>query len=642
MTPEPLALPETEAAESWVKERTSATLTHVRELAEKLRTAPPSEAIEVLKAWDELSLELGSLGGLAGLLANVHPVEAVRTACEDTEVDVDRLRTELNQDQALYRVFAELPTDQTDALDPLAKRLLEKTLQDFTRAGVDRDDATRARLTEINERLTELNLEFSRVTRDDVRITLATPEQLDGMPADWLEAHPVNDKGLVEITTDYPDALPARMFVKDPAIRRAVTVAGLERGWPHNEAVLKEMFALRHELANLVGYDDWPAFDAAVKMIGEGPAIPEFIDKIAGASEGRMKRDLEVLLDRYDRDVPGASSVSAADVLYYEELVRQEKYDVDSQVVRTFFDFAKVHQGLLDVTGRLFGLRYEPVSDVVTWHEDVSVFDVYPQDGDEHLGRIHLDLHPREGKYKHAAQFDLATGVKGRQLPEGVLVCNFSRGLMEHDHVVTLFHEFGHLIHHVLGGQGEWARFSGVATEWDFVEAPSQMLEEWAWDADVLQTFATNAAGEPIPADLVARMRAADDFGKGYHARQQMFYAAISYWFHKEQPDDLTKRLEELQAAYSPYPYLEGTHFFANFGHLGGYSSAYYTYMWSLVIAKDLFSAFDRDDLFEPEVAGRYRDLVLARGGEKDAADLVADFLGRPYSFDAYAAWLVS
>jgi thimet oligopeptidase len=643
--PAPLALPETDAAEAWTKERTSATLTHVRELAEQLRTAPPSRAIEVLKAWDQLSLELGSLGGLAGLLANVHPVEAVRTACEDTEIEVDRLRTELTQDQALYRVFADLPDDQTAALDPLAARLLEKTLQDFTRAGVDRDDATRARLTEINERLTELNLEFSRVTRDDVRITLAAPEQLDGMPADWLEEHPVDDQGLVEITTDYPDALPVRMFVKDPAIRRAVTVAGLERGWPHNDAVLKEMFALRHELADLVGYEDWPAFDAAVKMIGEGPAIPEFIDKIAGAAEGRMKRDLEVLLDRYDRDAGpggGASAVSAADVLYYEELVRQEKYDVDSQVVRTFFDFAKVHQGLLDVTGRLFGLRYEPVSDVVTWHEDVSVFDVYPAVDGQRLGRIYLDLHPREGKYKHAAQFDLAPGVKGRQLPEGVLVCNFSRGLMEHDHVVTLFHEFGHLIHHVLGGQGEWARFSGVATEWDFVEAPSQMLEEWAWDADVLQTFATNKDGEPIPADLVARMRAADDFGKGYHARQQMFYAAISYWFHKEQPEDLTKRLQELQAAYSPYPYLDGTHFFANFGHLGGYSSGYYTYMWSLVIAKDLFSAFDRENLFDPEVAGRYRDLVLARGGEKDAAALVADFLGRPYSFDAYAAWLVS
>ena len=211
---------------------------------------------------------------------------------------------------------------------------------------------------------------------------------------------------------------------------------------------------------------------------------------------------------------------------------------------------------------------------------------------------------------------------------------------MEHDHVVTLFHEFGHLVHHVLGGHVGWTRFAGVATEWDFVEAPSQMLEEWAWDADVLQTFATNAEGEPIPADLVDRMRAADDFGKGLQARQQMFYAAVSYWFHTERPADLTARQVELQERYSPYRYLDGTHFFANFGHLGGYSSAYYTYMWSLVIAKDLFSAFDPDDLFDVSVAGRYRDSILAQGGTKDAADLVADFLGRPYTFDAYAAWL--
>ena len=141
------------------------------------------------------------------------------------------------------------------------------------------------------------------------------------------------------------------------------------------------------------------------------------------------------------------------------------------------------------------------------------------------------------------------------------------------------------------------------------------MLEEWAWDADVLRTFATNAAGEPIPADLVERMRAADDFGKGYHARTQMFYAAMSYWFHTDRPADLTAAMRELQARYSPFAYIDGTHMFASFGHLSGYSSAYYTYMWSLVIAKDLFSAFDPDDLFAPDVAGRYRDRVLAPGG---------------------------
>jgi thimet oligopeptidase len=297
-----------------------------------------------------------------------------------------------------------------------------------------------------------------------------------------------------------------------------------------------------------------------------------------------------------------------------------------------------VRAGLLDVTGRLFGIEYVEVPDTPAWHEDVTSYDVL-RDG-ERLGRIHLDLHPRTGKYGHAAQFDLVPGIKDRQLAEGVLVCNFSRSLMEHDHVVTLFHEFGHLVHNVLAGGHEWTRFSGVATEWDFVEAPSQMLEHWAWDADVLQSFATNAEGEPIPRELVEKMRAAHDFGKGLYARTQMFYAALSYRLHQDVPDDLTATVRELQAKYDVFAYVPDTHFHTSFGHLEGYGSGYYTYMWSLVIAKDLFSAFDEHDMFDTEVSYRYRDAILAAGGSKDAADLVADFLGRPYGFDAFEAWL--
>jgi thimet oligopeptidase len=404
--------------------------------------------------------------------------------------------------------------------------------------------------------------------------------------------------------------------------------------------VLAEILAARHDLATLVGYPDWPSYDADVKMIKLGSAIPAFIDRIAMAAAGPMERDLGQVLDRARQDRPGLTALTSADLGYYQELVRKESLDVDAQEVRTYFDFPAVRDGLLEVTGRLFGLRYEPV-ETSTWHADVDSYDVFDgPDGSALLGRIHLDLHPREGKYKHAAQFTLAPGVAGRQLPEGVLVCNFSRGLMEHDHVTTLFHEFGHLLHHLLAGHGEWARFAGVSTEWDFVEAPSQMLEEWAWDHSVLATFARNGAGEPIPAALVERMRAAEDFGKGIQARQQMFYAAVSYCFHAERPSDLTARMVELQEAYAPTVWMEDTHFFASFGHLGGYSSAYYTYMWSLVIAKDLFAAFSAEDLFEPEVARAYRDKVLAPGGSKDAADLVADFLGRPFTFDAYAEWL--
>jgi thimet oligopeptidase len=179
-----------------------------------------------------------------------------------------------------------------------------------------------------------------------------------------------------------------------------------------------------------------------------------------------------------------------------------------------------------------------------------------------------------------------------------------------------------------------------VATEWDFVEAPSQLLEEWAWDASVLRTFAVDADGAPIPADLVERMRAAKEFGKGYQARTQMFYAALAYRLHLDRPRDRTALVRDLQARYDAFDYLPDTHFHTSFGHLDGYGSAYYTYMWSLVIAKDLFSAFDPGDLFAAEVAGRYRDEVLAPGGSADAAELVANFLGRPYSFDAFGAWL--
>jgi thimet oligopeptidase len=634
---QPLDLPTADSMGAWLTERGARELDTARRLAEQLRTAPPATTTEALTLWNAVETAIGNVASPASLLSSVHPDPETREVAENLLVEVQRLSTNLSLDPELYAALAGL---STDGLDPIATRYLERSLRDFTRSGVDRPAEDRARVVELTELLTTLGIEFSRIQRDDVRSIRVAPERLAGLPADWLEAHPVDEDGLVTVTTDYPDAFPVRTFATDRAVRLELVTTMQNKGYPTTEPVLSELFARRHELATLLGYADWPSYDAEVKMIGAGSAIPEFIERISAAAEGPMRRDLAVLLDRLRVDHPEADVVTGADTAFYSEVVRREQYDVDATLVRTYFDFTKVRAGLLDVTGRLFGLTYVPVGtdQATSWHEDVTVFDV-ERDGDL-IGRLRLDLHSREGKYKHAAQFTLVDGLAGQQLPEGVLVCNFPRGLMEHDDVVTLFHEFGHLLHHIVGGHSEWTRFSGVATEWDFVEAPSQMLEEWAWDARVLATFATNAAGEPIPADLVERMRAGEEFGTGIQARQQMFYAAVSYWFHAEIGIDHTARMAELQAQYAPTPWIEGTHFFADFGHLGGYSSAYYTYMWSLVIAKDLFSAFDGADLFDAEVAGRYRDRILARGGESGAADLVADFLGRPFSFDAYAAWL--
>jgi thimet oligopeptidase len=306
-----------------------------------------------------------------------------------------------------------------------------------------------------------------------------------------------------------------------------------------------------------------------------------------------------------------------------------------------------VKQGVLDVTARLFGIAYRPVpaAEAPSWHPEVESWDVV--EGERLLGRIHLDMHPRPGKYKHYAQFTLANGQAGRRLPEGVLVCNFPRpgaepALLEHGDVRTFFHEFGHLLHHVLGGHTRWSAHAGVATEWDFVEAPSQLLEEWVWDPAVLAGFAREVtSGAPIPPELVARMKAADQYGKGLQVRQQMFYAALSLELHRRDPATLEpgRVAAELRERYTPFRHVEGTFMHLSFGHLDGYSALYYTYMWSLVIAKDLFTAFRREGLFGP-AALRYRRTVLEPGGSRPAADLVRDFLGREPGFEAFAAWL--
>jgi len=619
----------------FVKGRAEAGLARAREVVAELKSGTGRTPAETVALLNEGDIALANASSFTSLLAEVHPDGGIRTACEDYLTQAAILGAERGQDTELYAVLAAVEATE---LDEQQRRLLERSLRDFRRSGVDKDQATRDRLKAIVERTTAISQDFSRNIRDDVRTIKVTPEQLDGLPQDFIDAHPVDADGLVTLTTDYPDVIPFRTFARDADARRRLHVEFLNRAWPANDALLQELLALRTEQAALLGYAGWPDFDAEVKMIGKGQAIIEFIDKITDLATESSDRDVAVLLARAQQDRPDLTALTAADSAYYSELIRRENFEVDAQLVRTYFDFGRVRAGLLDVTGKLFGLEYREVADAPRWHQDVTAYDVVV--GGSVIGRIYLDLHPREGKYKHAAQFDIVSGVSGTQLPEGALVCNFPRGLMEHSDVVTLFHEFGHLVHHVLGGDQRFVRFSGVATEWDFVEAPSQMLEEWAWDPAVLASFGTNAAGEPIPAALVERMRTAKEFGRGYFARTQMFYAALSYVLHAGPVDDITATVQQLQAKYDAFDYLPGTHFHASFGHLEGYTSGYYTYMWSMVIAKDLFSAFNAADLFDTSVSYAYRDKVLAGGGSKDAADLVADFLGRPYDFTAFGRWL--
>lgn len=618
-----------------------------RMLLEKLLSVSGARSVDnTLAPYNELSIHLSNAAELANLYANVHPVETLRTTAETCEREVVAFSTELSLNRNLYEAIQAVDLSQ---LDSLTRRFVERQLRDFRRAGVDKDETTRQRLKDLANKEIEVGQVFDKNIRDDVRKVHLDPAQLDGLPEDFKKSHPAGADGKVTLTTDYPDYIPFRTYARDAGARMALFKENMARGYPANETVLKQLLAIRREKATLLGYKNWADYVAENKMIGSAAHISDFIERIARLSEKRAAKDYALLLARKKKDIPAAVSVDQSESTYYAELVKREQFGFNAQEVRPYFEFGKTRDGLLTITSRLFGVEYVPLKDAAKWHPDVDVYDV--QQGGRKLGRIYLDLHPREGKYKHAAQFPLRRGISDRQLPEGVLVCNFpdpkvSSGpaLLEHDDVVTMFHEFGHLMHHILGGHQQWAEFSGVATEWDFVEAPSQMLEEWAWDATTLQMFARHVeTGKPIPAETVKRMRAADEFGKGTTVRHQMFYASMSLQYHlleKPLEADLTGMMRELQRKYSSFQYVDGTHMYANFGHLNGYSAIYYTYMWSLVIAKDLFSAFQKSGMLDEATARRYRDEVLVPGGSKDAADLIRNFLGRRYNFTAFKKWL--
>ncbi len=620
-------------------------LVEARRLRNELVKSDATNFLTKLNLYNDIAIHLDAASSQAGLMSQVHPDQSVRIDAETCERDISTFMTDLSLDKEVFLAFQQ---GEKTALDAEAKRLVEHTLRNFRRSGVDKDEDVRKRIKDLRAELVTLGQEFGQNIRDErFFITLTSVDDLAGLPADYIKAHQPDAEGKINISTDYPDYIPFMQYAKNGEARKELRFKNLNRG-QKNEAVLKALITKRDELAKLLGYRSYADFVVEDKMIKEAKAIHEFIAKVSKLAQAGADKEYQELLAAKKKTNKNATQVYGYENAYYEQAVKRDKFNFDSQSVRPYFAYNRVRDGLLQVTGKLFGIKYVPVPEARVWQESVNVYDVYDDQGK--LGRIYLDMHPREGKYKHAAQFTIISGLKDRQYPEGALVCNFpdpkdGPALMQHEQVVTMFHEFGHLLHHLFAGRQQWLPFSGVATEWDFVEAPSQFLEEWSWSPEVLRMFALHyETNEPIPEELVGKMRAADEFGKAIATRQQMFYAALSADYYDKDPQsfNLLDHLKRLQSKYSYFPYEEGTHFHHSFGHLDGYSAVYYTYMWSLVVAKDLFEPFRNHGIMNETYAHLFRDKILKPGGAKDANDLVKDFLGRPFEFNAFEKWLTA
>jgi thimet oligopeptidase len=629
-----------EALTAWVSARMEA---HEGALAALLAVEGQRTPENSLRLFDAAIEQLSLAGEQAGVLNSVAADKAVRDQAQLEAQRVAQAASALSLNRQVYEALVAINLDGASAA---TKHYVERTLLGYRLAGVDKDEATRALLQSLNEQATHLSLQFSRNIQEGAKTVEATVDELEGLPSDYLVRHPADADGRVTLSTDQPDMQPVLTYASSAALRERMFLAYNTRAYPANRQILLDLLATRQQIARTLGFRSWADLATADQMMGSAANVRVFLAKLNDASNDGASREHKLILDFTRKRQPGMDEIGIASRGYWYEQFRRAAFDFDSQSVRPYFPYAQVEAGVLGTAARLFKLEFRP-STAPAWHIDVSVFEVY--DGGRLVGRFYLDMHPREGKDKWFSAAPLVTGVRGQALPEAALICNFpggksgDPGLLQYNDVVTFFHEFGHLMHAILGGHTEWAGISGFATEGDFIEVPSQMLEEFFRDEKLLQAFARHyQTCEILSSEIIRKMKLAGAFGRADWVRAQLYYTTLSLDLHDQDPAgiDLDITARRLYESLQPWTWLEGNRMYASFGHLTGYSSNYYTYAFDKVIALDFFAQFDSRDLLGCDTGNRYRKTVLEQGGSKPGREMVRDFLGRDEEFAAFSQWL--
>ncbi len=660
----PWTVPSPQALEAWV---TDALDRHAI-LLENMEAGSAGRTLEnTLRCYDDAVAVLSAAGSQLSLLNSVHPEKSMRDTAQEQLQLVAQAGVALGLNRDVYHALSGVPLPGAEpSASGATRHYLERTLLSYRLAGVDRDDATRARLQELQEQATRLALTFGRNVQESVgTVVVEDAQELAGLPDDFLANHPPRTEGehagRIVLTTDFPDYLPVMTFARHAALRRRMFLAYQTRAFPQNTAVLLELLTVRREMANLLGFATWADLATADQMMESSANMQQFLDQLDEATRAGAEREYAAVLafaQGAAREAGDAAprNIDAASRGFWMEQYRRSAFAFDSQAVRPYFSYERVQAGVLALVEDLFRVRFAAVADAEVWHPAVTTWDVFDaREGGRRLGRFYLDMHPREGKDKWFSAAPLIPGIRGRQLPEAALICNFpggsvgeaaatsDPGLLQHSDVTTFLHEFGHLMHAILGGHQDWAGVSGIATEGDFVEVPSQMLEEFFRDPALLARFALHyQTNEPIPAALVAKMNRAGAFGRADSVRTQLFYTSYSLDTHRLDPAtlDLDQLLAEDYRRFLPYEWVEGNKLYASFTHLTGYSSNYYTYLYDKVIALDFFREFAANDLLAEGVTTRYREAVLEPGGSRPGKELVRAFLQREGNPEAFTSWL--
>lgn len=610
-------------------------------------------------AVDAITAKVSDLGSQVGTVAQSNQDAAVRDAANEATVKISSWAVGVTYREDLYRVLKAV-ADAKPKLGAEEQRFLDLTMRDYRRAGLELPPAERAEVEKLQKELAALNTEFA-VNINQARAPIDfTAEELAGVPQSFLESPGVKQPdGKYRVMANVTwHAVAIAENASNAETRRRVSVARNNLAREKNVEVLKKLVALRGEIARRLGYASWADYQIETRMAKNGATAVKFEENLVSGLQPKFAQELETLraLKAHDTGKP-AARLEAWDISYYTNKLMKERYAVDREALRDFFPYQATLEGMFAIYQKIFGLKFTEVQAPYVWADGVQLYVVQDSASGEVLGAFYLDMFPREGKFNHFACFQQKLGrvlADGSyDLPIEALLCNFPApsadkpSLLKHDDVVTLFHEFGHVMHGILS-RSRFVALTGFAVPQDFIEAPSQMLENWVWDKAVLDTFAADYrdATKKIPAETIAALEAARQATEGYATRRQLAIGLIDLNLHArptaETKDvDVVKVGNETLARVVIAPPAD-TAFVAYFGHLAGYDAGYYGYMWAKVLALDMASAFKHASggFLDEEVGRRLRKEIYAIAHTRDANESVEKFLGRAPSQAAFLEYV--
>jgi thimet oligopeptidase len=532
--------------------------------------------------------------------------------------------------------------------NPGEARLLSETLRQFKKNGLALPDDGLSRVRALKERITELEVKFTANLNNDTTALVFSAGDLDGVPPEVLATFTRTDHGQYRVTTKYPDYIPVMQNAKNAATRKKLYAAFVNRQAGPNTALLEEAIRVRQQCARELGYASWADYRLDGRMAENTATVRSFLDQLKEPVKEKIRYDLAWLLTLKQELSPGADRVDPWDLAYLTEQERKRKFAINNEEIRKYFPFDMVLQGMFRIFGPLLGIRFAEVPAAPVWAPGVRLIRIIEENDDRTIAYIYLDMFPRDGKYGHMMMSPLIAGrvrERGYAVPVTAIVGNFRApsgdipSLLTHDDVEGLFHELGHALHGCLT-RAPYASLAGSGVEWDFVETPSQALENWAWEPEVLDAISGHYADprEKLPAPLRDRIIAARDLGAGLRYTRMLVISTEDMVFHTaDGPVDVTATADRIYRDLMGIPPIERGHEPATIGHfMGGYDAGYYSYLWAEVYALNVFARFKKEGLFNAATGTAYRHWILEQGNMQDGKVLLKGFLGKEPGMDVF------